>query len=407
MSRLLRSRLGALPVLLALVFALPACDSGGGGEEVTPDRIQFGLNYTRLFSAPTAAEVQAVRADWDSRNPSSSNASVVASASVDGATVSIVEHTVTSRGGGSVTHYGAVRVPAGAAALPILVVHHGGDNGFSVSAGSANTGVRQFAMAFPDLAASTVQVFPVYRSETISTAGYAALGGPYTAGGTESPWDYDVDDAIALLDAVRGLAEFSATVDDARAAVIGFSRGGNTAALHAIRDASVTALVDYYGPTDFFNEGAQRLATGVLVGDPGALGLPGAQFLLDNVLDPLRNADASYNASADYASARLEVIRRSASAFEEDLPDTQVHHHYQDGVVPVVFSQAFEAAADGGSGGSFDVFYYGTAGAATDGLFHAPELTPDMRASIPQVQSFLSAQLNTGVARRPALARAY
>ncbi len=402
MSRLLYSRLGVLPVLLALVLALPACDSGGDGG--SNDQIAFGVNYTRLFAAPTAAEVAAVRADWGARNTTSSGASVVASTTLDGATVSIVEHTVTATGGGSVTHYGVVREPAGASGLPILMVHHGGDNGLSISASTSNTGVRQFATVFTSLAASTVQVFPVYRSETISTTGFAALGGPYTAGGTESPWDYDVDDSIALLDAVQGLSEFAASTDDSRAAAIGFSRGGNTAALHAIRDDAIRGLVDYYGPTDFANDGALTLASGVLSGNPGALGLPGAQFLFDTVLNPLRNADGTYNASADYAGARVEVVRRSASAFESDLPNTQVHHHVLDGVVPVLFSQAFADAAEGGSGGSFEAFFYGTAGGTPSPLFHAPEATPDMQVSIPRVEAFLSAQLGGTAARRPALA---
>ena len=400
MPRLLRSRLGALPVLLALVLALPACDSGGGGGETSTDEIRFGLNYTRLFAPPTAAEVQAVRADWAGRNTASSGATVVGSTTVDGATVSVVQHTVTATGGGSVTHYGVVRVPAGAENLPALVVHHGGDNGFSISASTSNTGVRQFAAVFSGLASSTVQIWPVYRSEAINTTGFPALGGPYTAGGTESPWDYDVDDSIALLDAVQGLSQFATSLDDSRAAAIGFSRGGNTAALHAIRDAAVTALVDYYGPTDFFNGGAQALATGVLTGNVGALNLPGAQFLFDNVLNPLRNADGTYNAGADYARARLEVVRRSASAFESGLPDTQVHHHVLDGIVPVGFSQAFAAAAEGGAGGSFEAFFYGTAGGTPSGAFHAPEGTPEMQASIPRVESFLSAQLGVGATAR-------
>ena len=402
MPRLLRSRLGALPVLLALVLSLPACDSGGG--EADADRIQFGLNYTRLFAPATTAEVQAIRSDWAARNTTSSNASVVASTTVDGATVSVVEHTVTATGGGSVTHYGVVRVPAGGSGLPILMVHHGGDNGFAISAGTSNTGVRQFATVFPNLASSTVQVFPVYRSETISTTGFAALGGPYTAGGTESPWDYDVDDSIALLDAVQTLSEFSGATDDARVAAIGFSRGGNTAAFHAIRDDAIAAVVDYYGPTDFFNDEAQRLATGLLTGNVGALNLPGGTFVLDTILNPLRNADGSPNPNADYARARLEVIRRSASVFEADLPNTQVHHHERDGIVPVLFSKAFADAAEGGAGGSFEAFFYGTPSTMTSGDFHSPEGTPDMQASIPRVEAFLSAQLGTSVTRRPALA---
>ena len=413
----LRSRLGAIPVLLALVLSLPACDSGnGGGEEVETDQIVNGVNFTRLFAEPTDAEVQAVRADWAGRNTTSSPATIRGTATVDGASVTVVEHTVTATGGGTVTHYGVIRVPSGASGeRPILIVHHGGDNGFSIDAAdrtgppTSNTGVRQFATAFPALAASTVQVFPVYRSETISTTGFPTLGGPYTAGGDESPWDYDVDDSIALLSAVQGLDLFASSIDEDRVGAIGFSRGANTAALQAIRDDRIDALVDYYGPTDFVNPGAVTLATLLLspTPSPAVFGLPGAQFLFDNVLNPLRNADGSVNPNADYAGARLAVVRRSASAFTESLPDTQVHHHYQDAVVPVAFSQAFEAAGAEPSGGSFEVFYYGTEGGATSGVFHAPELSPDMQASIPRVQAFFSGRFSGAAARQPALALAY
>ena len=396
MPRTLRSRLGALPVLLALTLALPACDGGGGG--VSTDQVLFGVNYTRLFAPATPAEARAVRNDWAARNTRSSDAAVVASAVIDGATVSVVRHTVTA-GARTSTHFGVVRVPANASNLPVLVVHHGGDNGFSINAGTSNTGVIQFAQVFPQLAASTVQVFPVYRSETIVTTGYPGLGGPYTATGDESPWDYDVDDAIALLDAVQGLTDFAVSVDDNRAAAIGFSRGGNTAALQAIRDPAVTALVDYYGPTDFFNDGAQSLATGVLTGNAGALGLPGAQFLFDNVLNPLRNADGTPNPSADYAGARLEVVRRSASVFKTTLPNTQLHHHRLDAVVPVVFSEAF-IAAESNRSATFEAFLYGSAGGAPSPAFHAPELTAEMRESIGPAQAFLQAELAAPVLRR-------
>ena len=185
------------------------------------------------------------------------------------------------------------------------------------------------------------------------------------------------------------------------------SRGGNTAALHAIRDSRIDALVDYYGPTDFFNESAQGLATLLLGGDPIARGLPGAQFVFDTILTPLRNADGSANPNADYAAARIEVARRSAALFEGDLPDTQVHHHFRDGTVTVGFSQAFIAAAEGGGGGSFESFLYGTpiqSQADLNGAVHRPN-GPEISASIPVVQAFLANRLSIGAsARQSALA---
>jgi hypothetical protein len=154
------------------------------------------------------------------------------------------------------------------------------------------------------------------------------------------------------------------------------------------------ALVDYYGPTDFYNGAAQTLATGVLTGNAGALALPGAQFLYDNVLNPLRNADGTYNVGADYGDARLEVARRSASLFTSSLPPTQIHHNYRDGVVPFTFSMAFDAAATAnGDDADVELFPYGTPPASASDLdpaFHRPEGNPE---SLPRVETFLRARL--------------
>ena len=400
MPSVFRSRLGALAAAAALVLALPACDHVDPEERPPPPEgtLFAGVNFTTLFAPPTPTEVQAVLADWAGRNPSSSNASVVAEAEVGGATLAVVEHTVTSAGAPDVTHYGVVRIPAGASEAPVLVVHHGGDNGFSISALTSNTGVLQFAGVFAPIAEEAVLVFPVYRSETINTEAVPTLGGPYTASGDPSPWDYDVDDSMALLSAAFEL--FGDETDDGRVAAIGFSRGANTAVLQAVRDPRLDAVVDYYGPTDFYNESAFQLAQAILLPESNpsfqqAIQLPAAQFLLDNVLDPLRNADDTFNPNADYGPARLDVLRRSPGIFASALPDTRVHHHFRDGVVPFTFSQAF-AERVGGAAESFDVTFYGappTSQADLDFLFHVAEATPDMRASIPDVLAFLAVQL--------------
>ena len=400
MPRPLRSRLGLLPALLALALALPACDSADVPEPppqpVGP--LFAGVDFGALFAPPSAEEVGAITADWAARNTTPSGAQVVAEAPVPGATLYVVEHETVAEGAPTVTHYGVVRVPDGAADAPVLVVHHGGDSGLSIAATTSNTGVLNFAAVFAPLAASTVQVFPVYRSETITTSAIPALGGPYTAGGDPSPWDYDVDDAIALLTATFEL--FGDETDADRVGAIGFSRGANVALLHGVRDDRLDAVVDYYGPADFYNAGAQQLAQGLLLPasnpqNQAVLGLPGAPFLLNEVLDPLRNDDDTFNPDADYGPARLAVARRSPALFADRLPATQVHHHYRDGVVPFTFSTAFAERA----GGAAELFLYGAPPASAADLsflFHAPEATEDMRASIPTAIGFLLAALGAG-----------
>ena len=402
-------RLGSLSLAALLLIALPACDSGGdddddGGE--TTDLIFGGINFDRLFAEPTATEIDAVRMDWAGRTPDAAGVSVAFTGTFDGATYHVVTHSVDEGPGAPLTHYGLVRVPDGASNAPVLVVHHGGDDGVGAASSTrdqtSNTSVQAMAGAFPDLFAQTVQVIPTYRSEDLRLDGSGLNCGDgsttCTSGGAPSPWDYDVDDSMALLSAVLGIDALEGAVDGTRVGAIGFSRGANTATLHAVRDDRVDAVTDYYGPTDFFNpvvtavgsrDGFNGLAVGVLTGNPGALSLPGAQFILDEVLDPLRNDDNSYNAAADYSDARLEVVRRSTSLFAADLPSFQVHHHRQDSIVPVPFSQAFQARA--GGAGQFN--FYGpetsTESAEARARFHAPEVTEDMRASLQPTQDFL------------------
>lgn len=386
-------------LLLALVAVLPACDSSDPTPTPT-DSIFFGVNYTRLFATPTAAETQSVRDLWAARNTRSSGAEIVAEQTVEGAQVAIVRHTVSAAGRPDVTHYAAVRIPLGLTSpAPLLIVHHGGDDGFEVVGTSGNTGIVEMAGLYPDLFAQTVQVVPVYRSEELRTTG-TSLGGPYVATGDASPWDYDVDDAIASVSAA--LALYPTRIDPSRRAAIGFSRGGNTAALHAIRDPEIDALVDYYGPTDFYNDDVQLLTTGALTNDPAAVNLPGVQYLRDNVLLPLRGPNGAYNASANYDAARSEIARRSASLFTMDLPDTQVHHHYRDGTVTYAFSEAFAEAANArGTGGSFELFSYGQPDVTATGNVHSPEGLPD---SLDRVEAFLLARLGLALARAPVAA---
>ncbi|MFN3597423.1 MAG: alpha/beta hydrolase family protein [Rubricoccaceae bacterium] len=402
-SPLLRPRL----LLAFLALALAACDSGG--PSTGNDQIAGGVNLTRLFAPASASEIQTVRGQWAARASATQGVTgtVVSQATIGNATVYVVSHPVTTGPGAPLTHYGLVRIPAGAVGRPVLVVHHGGDNGLDVAAQSANTGLVQMAAAFPDLFAQTVQVLPVYRSEELRTAGYAALGGPYRAGGSASPWDYDVDDSMALLSAV--LALFPAQTDAGRVGALGFSRGGNVALLHAIRDGRIGAVTNYYGPSDFYNQDIQNLGIGLLAGLPSALGLPGGRFLLENVLAPLRGPDGRYNPNADYDGARLEVVRRSASLFTADLPPTQVHHHRRDPVVPFGVSAAFDARAQRSRPrGAYEFNAYGeapTSNADLQPIFHAPEGFPQ---SLAATQAFMQARLigpPTLAARPPATRR--
>lgn len=394
-------------VLLALAVALPACDSGTD-EPVVTDQIIGGVNFTRLFAPATAPEVAAVRADWAARQTMATGIQVSAPATLpDGAKLYVVSHLITTGpgAGGDARHYGFVRVPAGAANLPVIVVHHGGDSGVYAATPNAdpNADVLAVASVYPTLASTTVQVFPSYRSEPLGTQPFnAVLGGPYRSGGSPSPWDYDVDDAMMLLSAVLGRDEFAAATNDARVGALGYSRGANTALLHNVRDARIRATTEYYGPTDFFSTPIQTLGIGVLGGSPLFLAFPGAPFILATVLAPLQGPNQTYNADANYAAARLEVVRRSSSLFTAQMRNVQVHHHTADPVVPYPVSVSFDAAATAARPtGAYEFNTYSDAlPAGATFSQHNPRAMP---ASLGRTEQFLGQYVGAGA--RPATAR--
>ena len=390
MSRLWPSRRFAAAsffLVPALLLTLSSCDN----SEPAPDLIIAGVNYTQLFAPPTASEIQTIEAAWAARSNPARDARIVAETTLDGARVAVIAHTQTGTDGVDFTHYGVVRIPASTANLPVLVVHHGGDNGFSVDGTDPNGQLTAMVAAYPMLFASTVQVLPVYRSETIVTP--ASLAGPYTAGGTPSPWDYDVDDAIGLLNAALEL--FPDAMDNSHIGALGFSRGSDVALLMAVRDARIQAVTEYYGPVDFFDDSIQTLATGLYFGLDGVDRLPGAVYLRDEVLLPLQAGDLSY------ADARLEVTRRSAARFSSRLPSLQVHHHEQDPTVPYAQSVALNAAIQSTPNhGVYEFNSYANALPAGVQSRHNPLAMP---ASLMDTEAFLIAQLANST-RVPALA---
>ena len=395
----------AAPLLLALLLAFTGtgCDSSEPEPGTEPGTIVAGVSLTRLFAPATTAEISQVEADWEARSPEASGAEVVASGAFGGATVYVVSHTMASGPGAPLTHYGLVRVPDGIEDdAPVLVVHHGGDNGFSIAtnggATSSNTSVEAMAQVFPSLFSQTVQVIPTYRAETM-VAGVAGLDADYASGGSASPWDYDVDDSIALLSAALDL--FDDETDEESIGALGYSRGANVALLHQIRDDRIDAVTEYYGPTDFYNSVIQSLALGVLLGDTGALSLPGALYLRDEVLTPLQGAGGVYNPDADYATARLEIVRRSASLFKEDLENLQIHHHENDGVVSYPVSVAFDAQP-GTVGGDYEFNTYNNP--VDPFLAHSPEGMPSSQVPTEQwLADYLGFEVGPSVLE-PALA---
>jgi dipeptidyl aminopeptidase/acylaminoacyl peptidase len=302
-----RSLIAAATTLLFLA----ACD-----DATEPaDRIIEGVDFNLLFAEPSQAEIDAVADEWASRDVSVQDHQEVTASDVNiggiDARVSVVSHTV-----GGVLHYGSILVPAGAqpGSLPLLVYTHGGDGGIDID---------ETLSLLPFLLGSDLQDFvfvaPSFRAEPLTFEQTT-----YQSGGPASPWDRDVDDALALINVV------AATVPEAdldRIAVIGFSRGACVAMLMAERDPRIDVVVEYFGPTDFFGPFVQDVVEEALLGS--LRDLPGLDFLNDEFIQPLKNGELTI------ADVRPELVRRSPVYFAEQLPQLQVHHGTADDVVPV------------------------------------------------------------------------
>ena len=240
--------------------------------------------------------------------------------------------------------YGVISRPKAPGTYPLVLYNHGGDRGMGPS-----------DLDHP-LAAGFVQAASSFRSEAVRW-----FGVEYRSDGSPSPWDRDVDDALALLECAGDLPGVDAT----RALTLGGSRGGGVSLLAAARRPDrFRCVVDVFGPTDFFDPFFRAIADSLAAG--GNDSRPGMAFLKEALILPYLSGSLSLPA------ARSELIRRSALYFADRLPPTQIHHGADDEVVPI--SQS-DRLADRLSrlGRPFEYFQY--PGAGHDGIL-APEMIP-------------------------------
>ncbi len=289
--------------------------TSGASANVTGHAVTVEDSLDVLFAPPDEAEISAVRADWATRNVSAAGESIELEEafSLGGipTTLRVISHQVDG-----MRHYGAVIVPDGADAesLPILVFAHGGDNGVSVE-----ETMLILTIALGEMRDGFAYVIPSFRDEPLEFGGRA-----WTSDGPASPWDRDVDDALALVNVT--METIPETISD-RYFVVGASRGGGVAMLMGIRDARIAGVITFFGPTDFQNEWARDIATLLVSGV--TVDLPGVEYLRTAYIVPWWAGDVTLQ------DARLALIRRSPVLFVEDMPPLQIHHGDMDGVVSV------------------------------------------------------------------------
>lgn len=330
-------------MLLGLVMLLLAgCDTA---NMETEERVVAGVDLDALFAPPQADELQAVRNDWAARDVSVQNLEVVqqdtiALGSTARGVYRVVSHTVAG-----VRHFGAIVVPVGAdpESLPLVLYTHGGDDGDDL-----DFTISLLSLGLSSVIDQFVYVAPSFRSEFIKLDGMT-----YQSEGDPSPWDYDVDDALALMNAAL---ETTPEVDPTRIGVFGFSRGAAVGLLMSIRDPRIDLVVEFFGPTDFSASDVQETTANALRGNLREL--PGLDFMNEMYIQPLKNGTLSM------AEARLALIRRSAVNFAEDLPLVQIQHGDADETVSVEHGRNLEKRLqDLGRGpGEFESHFYSGAG---------------------------------------------
>ncbi len=334
---------------------------------VTARALDLEAELDTLFIAPSDAELDAVRADWAGRDVSARGATVVLDEPLDLAgsatRLRVVSHTVNG-----VRHYGAIIVPDGAAegSLPILGYLHGGDGGVSI-------GDLQFAaFALGELRDSFAYVVPSLRAEPLVYGDSV-----WVSEGPPSPWDYDVDDVLALLNVAIEITP-EARPDSIN--LFGGSRGGGVALLAGVRDARIARIVSFFGPTYFFDDWVREIVREAALRTPREL--TGVAHLDSTVIQPYIRGEYSRG------DARLDLVRRSSTLFAEDLPSVQLHHGDIDQTVAVSQAEALIAAMEALGRGNPDFEAYIYKGAGHDVL--------DLGAAIPRAVAFLARALGAG-----------
>jgi hypothetical protein len=267
-----------------------------------------------LFGAPSIADLLAVEADWDSRNPIADGWQVEATGTVAGYRVDIASHIVDGY-----RHYGAVRFPAQfqpGGSHPVLVVCHGGNNGVGLGALPGFDALTPATCVEDD----AFILLPSYRGEILVAGGM----GTYLSEGPTSVIDRDVDDTMGMIACVL---EEIPEADDQRIFAHGGSRGAAVTLLLAVRDERIQAAVEFFGASDHTLPSIQ--AECEALADAG--GGSGSNAVSNHAW--IYAAEPYLAGTLSLAEARQVLHACSMAFFAHRLPPLQVHHGTADGVV--------------------------------------------------------------------------
>ena len=273
------------------------------------------------YRSEARSDLARITADWSTRNPVASGWTVVASRPQSGGTLSLVSFSVDG-----VAQGGLVWMPTSGGKHPVVLFGHPDDQGIAAGFFSA------LGLLLGPLDSQVVIVAPAYRGEVASLDSATAV---LSDTSVQSPWDHDVDDGLAMLQAAL---DHSPNADASRIAAVGYSRGAGVSLISAFRDSRIQSVFEIAGPTDFFAPSVQRVALGLMAGQ--SISLPGLDYLDAHYLRPFQSGAIS----AD--SLRRVLLERSPARFALSglLPSAEAVHGTLDSTVDPDQSAALKAA---------------------------------------------------------------
>lgn len=321
-----------LPLGLALLLTLSACDSGEAPPPPPPppsgDEIVGGVNLTELFATPSASEINAAEAVLLGRNPTIGSAYTIAmieeTEAEDGATYQVYRAFAPDN---QVVFHGLVRLPARAPGdqrtRALVLVLPDGE-----------------AVTRDDLLANDLPIDQKDRDDYVyALVAYRGMeldveGTDYASNLASTAYNFDADDALAFLTFLRN-ESLDLYVDPERIGVLGFGRGGGVALQTAARTSVYDLVIDLAGPTDLFLDRFRTRVRGFLNGNTSSR-FPGFETIMADVITPLQDGDI------DIDEARQGLLLRSPRYFFSPPPQTIVAHGLLDITVDPDHSQVLD-----------------------------------------------------------------
>ena len=340
-----------------MAVALGAC-SGDSPISSATDGASTGPDFDALLQPPTVAERQAVLAEWSV--PPLNDVITEWLDTVQIASQPVVVRVVSHLVEGD-RHMGAIAYPLGLdTPLPALLYCH-----FDVEGVQFESAVLILTAVAGLRGDQFVYVIPSYRGQSLQLGTRR-----FSSTGERSPWDGEVDDALGLLQVAWSMPE----TQDGQAAALGLSAGATVAMLAAVRQPGIAAVVDYFGPSDFFGDYSEGMLRRIVDGDtPQIRRIP---LVAEQLILPWAEGLIST------PEMRLALLRRSPAYFADHLPPILAHHGTADEIVDIGETTRLQAAVDA-VGGQMESWTYAGVGHSPFGMRGALGRTAQFLATLP------------------------